>query len=627
MKASQNIKTMNDILGINVETLERIKKSREKTVLLFGFGKLQRVMLLRLAEQGIHVDGFLVPSEEQEDLRNGVRFLGKEIISLTSVQKYPEAYLVVDVLGDHLKFLGESGIFATHLVDIHFDSVVIYGAGEQGGVCYQNITPYGIRVVKYCDRDVRKQGKKYNGAEVISPEALRRDCGKYPVIVALDASKVEEACLELVEKEITNRIFLWDASKFDFLFMVRLFPERGDVYVCAYLLQRLINQRRKVVLYGARWSLAPVAKALGALDLDVPFCVDCGGFEGEDGEMKYCSPYDIIYEDSDSIAVIVFPDGVDAARKFVRESGIDHSNFYQQENSSIFFEFLVDPFLGHNIRCEDVGSLVVLRSCSRVGSSVKRIGVLGGSTSDVSAYNENSWLEELAAIASDAGLNWEIIAGGVSSYTVAHETIKFIRDMSRLRLDIVISYSRINEPGIIERGGRRMPTVYSSYQVYLFRQLAKMKSKSFGKIMNLSQSCGDEIVYFGEEIDDVAEHWLHYERLMHAMCNELGMKFLAVCQPSLFEKKPLIAQERELMYCDDMDSLRRGELVAYRRKIREKVKEQNLPWLLDFTEIIDGHDEDIYMDVCHFTSFGNRIVAENIFEHIAKELDDRSVIK
>lgn len=47
----------------------------------------------------------------------------------------------------------------------------------------------------------------------------------------------------------------------------------------------------------------------------------------------------------------------------------------------------------------------------------------------------------------------------------------------------------------------------------------------------------------------------------------------------------------------------------------------NLPYITDLSDIFD-YQEDIFYDTCHVTDKGNRIIMENIYQHIENTIKE-----
>lgn len=608
-----------NIVAYSEKTLAWLHETEQK-VFIYGFDDLQRTSLLRLAEMGIQIDGFLVSSAGQQDYQKQVSFLGRKIFLLDKMLSEQENFTVLDICGNNAEELQSKGFSVKKLYKIRYREIIIYGAGIEGNKCYEALTPLGINVLKYCDKDEKKQGAVCNGAEVISPAVLQEKYTDYPVVVALKAPLAENVGQSLQQAKLAKNIFIWDTRQLKSRHAMRLFPQSEEYHLGAYLIGRLLREQKKIVLYGGRDKLPETAAALRCLDMDVLFAIDSDGFEGDLNGLKFTSPYDLLYEDEKIITVIVFREAFGAAQQFIRESGLNAKIFVQSDGGAVFFGYLLDPVLGHNVRFDGgEDSYAVLKTYGYEDKPLFKIGILGGSTSDVSVYNDISWPEALRDLAEKKELNWEIYAGGVSSYNVANEAQKFMRDLSHLGLDMLISYSRINEPSTAEKHRRKILCTHNYYQTYLFKQLAAMKAnaREFRRNMNLTPDfSGDDLICYGPEIKDVAANWLHYEKLLHGMCQELGIKFQAICQPWLFDKSNLTAQEKEVIYCDDWEQSRRQQSFVYKDAIKNMVKGQKLSWLADFTGIFDEHNEEIYFDVYHLTSKGNQFLAEEIFKLI-----------
>ena len=104
-------------------------------------------------------------------------------------------------------------------------------------------------------------------------------------------------------------------------------------------------------------------------------------------------------------------------------------------NGYEYHEF-IDPNLGHNIDYRGEVSVMHLHTDITAGNKTT-IGILGGSTSDISCFDTPSWPEQLIKVGEDQGKNLTLLCGGTGSYMVAQEVVKFLRDMSHQKMDIL----------------------------------------------------------------------------------------------------------------------------------------------------------------------------------------------
>ena len=55
-------------------------------------------------------------------------------------------------------------------------------------------------------------------------------------------------------------------------------------------------------------------------------------------------------------------------------------------------------------------------------------------------------------------------------------------------------------------------------------------------------------------------------------------------------------------------------------KVKELLKEQKVNYIYDISDLFDKN-ESVYIDGCHVTEEGNRMIADRIFEAIDFEVD------
>jgi hypothetical protein len=96
--------------------------------------------------------------------------------------------------------------------------------------------------------------------------------------------------------------------------------------------------------------------------------------------------------------------------------------------------------------------------------------------------------------------------------------------------------------------------------------------------------------------------------MAHEIAINRNAKFLAVLQPAAFIGKP----RTDHLELDE--ELGKNFHEIYRR-LKEKIKERNHPWIIDLSDAFDG-DEYIFIDFCHVSPNGNEIIAEKISEAV-----------
>lgn len=80
-------------------------------------------------------------------------------------------------------------------MNVNVGKVILYGAGTQNlRMAYQPLVSSGCKIDFICDRDREKQGKRFNGIEIIAPEKLSEVCREEnaEIIITVRTPKVVE---------------------------------------------------------------------------------------------------------------------------------------------------------------------------------------------------------------------------------------------------------------------------------------------------------------------------------------------------------------------------------------------------------------------------------------------------
>lgn len=92
--------------------------------------------------------------------------------------------------------------FSENLVSTGFNSkkIILFGAGVYGSMVADYFNKLGRRIERFCDNDIQKQGKLYNGILCISPNALIDYENTMIIITA--RHKIEELSLQLDQLKV-----------------------------------------------------------------------------------------------------------------------------------------------------------------------------------------------------------------------------------------------------------------------------------------------------------------------------------------------------------------------------------------------------------------------------------------
>ena len=601
------MKNIVDFLGIDVADL----CSRSEKILLSGVDIVAQQMFLRLATRGVEVAGFY--DNDEWCCFPGAKLLGKPIYGDEQIAGEPEHFLLLRCTAVEEKHAHggdiESRLNSQWIGRPLSAECIVYGAGYQGKCCGMLLAACGVNVLKFCDKNSARWHSEYEGREIISPQELADNYADYPVIVGLDPSIAEEVGQTLLSD--TANIYIGT----DPVFGIEM------RHLCVFTHLRHHNK----LLYGNRHYWHDIAKLLKFMGTDIAGIINDSGECDSDTDIPVHSPYDLCYEDEKETIILAQRGREKAARKILQVIGWGRYSLIEGlgGNGYEYHEF-IDPNLGHNIDYRGEVSVMHLHTDITAGNKTT-IGILGGSTSDISCFDTPSWPEQLIKIGEDQGKNLTLLCGGTGSYIVAQEVVKFLRDMSHQKMDILISYSGYNDITGSFWETEHKNRFVSAYQYRLFNSLAEI-----GKIREELWTT-DYTMQIPAGIESVADHWLHYESMLYHMCKGLGIKFYAIYQPHINTKRHLTTKEKNYRliddlyyYCTTTYPIRKNLYVMQQgEKVIDKLKQaqKNCPWLYDFTDLFRDHDEQVYTDVCHLNEHGNFILAEQIYEIIKEQLN------
>ena len=103
---------------------------------------------------------------------------------------------------------------------------------------------------------------------------------------------------------------------------------------------------------------------------------------------------------------------------------------------------------------------------------------------------------------------------------------------------------------------------------------------------------------------------------MSAICNSFGIRFFAVFQPCILSKNVLNPLEKHYFH-NDYSVFAESRSKIYRMILKEIEKNE---WLYDFSGIFNNNSDDLYFDLCHLYTKGNRILAKEILKLIVPSI-------
>lgn len=196
---------------------------------------------------------------------------------------------------------------------------------------------------------------------------------------------------------------------------------------------------------------------------------------------------------------------------------------------------LFDPILGHDRPWLEDGGFRQLHCGS--GPEALRILVLGNSTTDPEVQfptpegpiGQGSWPLYLLEEFRNRGLSTTIHNAAMSAYTSSQELFKLIRDGCPLQPDLVIVYSGVNDASKSYWLDGQYPKIHTLFKRVEGPFRAAIRHHSIPSIA--SSLPLDGVSYGRPSQATCVEEWEQNARMMHAICDGLGMQFIYFLQP------------------------------------------------------------------------------------------------
>ena len=584
-------------------------------IFLYGLSETSKVMFHQLWSRGRTPAGIVADPEERKSV--GQFFMGRKVISVDEYKEVHGSFLLAPF--EQEKARAESfGLEAMQAFVKPYGKFLVYGAGKWGQLLASKARQLGIELVGFADRDPFKQGTFLASYPIIPTAAIRKTLveSKANLVVALENNAyavAEGLCRELGLQEafVYNHKERPDAD-----YGLHLLDEpHGSIDIfdrgIIFYLRYLIKSGQKIILWGKRRVAEYVKERLEDVGIHISYLVTVC----PDSDWAYdCS--ELAYENPKQTSILVLRQSYDEAMDFWLRSGLSEDmfcwNFNGGQPHPLRRRECLDPSVGLSPHYKDEVSVLHPRISTAEHTGKRwKIGVLGGSTSALAYSPERSWPEQLEELAYRQGIFLDVAVGALPGQAVGQETIRFVRDMANSGLDMLISFSGINEGGTLPRSGGYMISQWQD-DVYLF--FASNAKK-------IPYTLLEPKIFYGYGPDNYPEHWFFCERIMYSICKEFGIEFRAVVQPVADDKR-LTTEEQEGILNFELPSAVWEERKKQIDDIRDYAfarKEQN-PWLVDGTKIFSEVKDAVFLDVCHVNSQGNRIIAEWMLNLIKETL-------
>lgn len=249
-----------------------------------------------------------------------------------------------------------------------------------------------------------------------------------------------------------------------------------------------------------------------------------------------------------------------------------------------------------------------------------RIFTLGGSTTD--AHIKECWPYFLQKKLDALGVDAIVFNGGVAGYSTNQELLKLQRDVLPMKPNIVLGLSGVNDQGFAH-SHKQHPMIHP-YQAKVFGALAghQEPSRFFPNTVDVVRrlvgpnNAEDVGITFGPEVrTSPAAQWERNIRMMHAVCEELGIHYLGFRQPVLSVGNYEPSPDEVAMIKKYSDAVNRpGGKSTYVEIINDFYKQtqsvpERLDYCVDFVDLFVGKS-GMYRDARHQTAAGAEVLAE-----------------
>lgn len=365
-------------------------------------------------------------------------------------------------------------------------------------------------------------------------------------------------------------------------------PINMSAYWVIINLQEMIEKKKQVVLYGIKSHYTNMwMQILRMLDVSFSIMDDNGNHEWN-GYCVECVS-ELAFLDKSNMLVILnqpYEDFLHAAERIkVYSFSMENHNcisVYEQINRINRTDIMIDVCAGAFFGVSGVRGKSGYCLLGDNSNNSYKIITIGGSTSDSANYQYSSWPEELFQILKKQGKRVTIYSGGVAGFYSMQELSKVLRDAREIKPDMIISFSGVNDAGIAELSAGYVNGVNGAMSGY---------------------------------INNKFEYWLDNEKMMQQEAERQNAKFYCFAQPIFYLNEKFRQYEVSKFFAMDFENS--PDICS---DWRQRVKEvKGYPWFIDAMDILDDHLE-VFFDMCHVTTEGNKIIAQYIYEHIKDDI-------
>lgn len=376
-------------------------------------------------------------------------------------------------------------------------------------------------------------------------------------------------------------------------------------------------KKYRIILYADPVYLNNLQQLMENLDITPAYAV----WDTAYGQVR--SVYELLYEDPDSMMVVVAADHFQQARQTLEGMGLQLGVHFKSIRRFLpeTYEapYYYDPVCGFNVATQQEGMQGFGVFGDADSPTALRILTMGGSTTDAFLYPFRSWSEFLHLMLEQRGIENVVFCGGVAGYRSSEELLKIIRDGIGLAPWLVLNLSGSNDLSVFDYPyiNGYMRTI----STYLEQHSSGLDTRFGMNAFGVSWGRGGVKTDASQSEEDYYSFWFQNQKMIHAVCEAFGIRHLTFFQPNMCNGKKLTAYEQEyfLNACywgpDRMtpeQTMRRAR--AFRERARRDAGKES--WLVDLSGIFDN--EEVYLDRLHVNETGNRLIAVHMIQEMER---------
>ncbi len=544
--------------------------------------------------KGVVVEGFVL----RKNIFPDKTFINRPIIDLDSAKKIFGILVVSNACDDSI--LSYLVAELTNMIIIHADelytfsdrlknkSVFVYGIGGGARALSDVLKKENVSIKAYIQTDA-KTGMTFKGVPVLNREALLREDNPVVIVSVLN---------DIVQKEIVDGL----SEKNDIEIYISEIVDRitAQQEVLLPSINEAIKEGKLIYLLGEQNAYTDkVIQCLMEYDIYVSGVVSL-----EDIYDEYASGLE------NKFFVITFLENekVEQARDVLCDLGytlekFDFSGIRIKTRTDSKYKTMTDYLLGYCVK----GNKGTYGYQIHGDDSAKcRILVLGGSTSTETVFDTKGWVQCLYEKLSRTE-SVVIYNASNCGYSVVQELLVLMRDGYVLKPDIVISMSGYNNSSRMRDGAIGPKLFGEGFEYKTIRNEFNVNTNVSWLSKWTSGSDGNSGL---ESDEDLFHFWLRNEKILRSVAESIG------AVPYIFLQPMYMRNDADTLF--EYNVFVTGE----RKKFVDQYTGSNEE-CIDITRLFGGTSE-MYIDEIHYSSKGNKIIADKVYEIIIDEVRARS---